>query len=97
MSRPPQVHLTTALYNLRATLEGDERVVSIPFKVAVDVDDYLKDAEVQAERLAKFAELSVKAFEALEGLLANWPTTEAVTLYAPLDGVPVLMKDAALR
>jgi hypothetical protein len=97
VSRPPQVHLQTALRNLRATLESDERIVSIPFKAAVDVDDYLKDAEIQAERLAQFVELSVKAFEALEGLLANWPTTEAAILYEPHENRPTLMKEAALK
>lgn len=95
MSRPPQAHLESALLNIDLGLK-DERV-RMPYGIAVGVAKDLEDATVQAERLAKFAELSVRAFAALEGLLANWPTTEAATLYEPRDGETVLMKDEALK
>ena len=95
MSRPPQVHLQTALQNIELSLKN--RRVRMPYSFAVDIAKDLEDATVQADRLAKFAELSVQAFDALEGLLANWPTTEAATLYEPQGGETVLMKDEALK
>lgn len=95
MSRPPQVHLQTALRGIEQSLKND--CVRMPYAIAVDVAKDLEDAIFQADRLAAFAALSVQAFEALEGLLANWPTTEAAALYEPRDGETVLMKDEALK
>ena len=94
MSRPPQVHLETALNNIGAALRGEG--VTMPYSVAVGIDGDLEDAIVQAARLSKFAFAMADAMDAVEGLLANWPTTDVVGLYEP-SGQPVLMTDAALR
>lgn len=95
MSRPPQFHLAEALRNIDSALRHED--VRMPYVVAADLVRDLKDAEAMTERLSAFAELSVKAFEALEGLLANWPTTDAVGHYTPDPHATVLMKDEALK
>ena len=92
MSRPTQEKLKEALSNIMSACEQ----LTMPFNIAVGLGQDFRYAERAAEDLNKFVKLSNSAFEALEGLLANWPTTDAALKYQPDPHRPVLMKDKAI-
>ena len=74
---------------------GNKRV-RMPFSVAVEIGSELRYAAKACDDIAKFVALSNKAFEALEGLVANWPTTDIATKYEPDVHRSVMMKDKAI-
>lgn len=95
MSRPTQQKLEQSLTDISDALEGKR--VRLPYATALIIGDEIRYARKAADDLSKFVALSNSAFEALEGLLANWPTTEQFLHYEPEAHRPVLMKDKALE
>lgn len=95
MSRPTQEKLAAALRDIESMLEREESPVVMPYRVAIELGDELRAAQKHADELSKFVALSHKAFEALDGLLANWPDTSVVGKYE-LNHGPVLLKDKAI-
>lgn len=70
---------------------------SMPYGTAVEISGHLDSLEylakcIQNDRAAEIKEI----VDVVEGLLANWPHTEASAHYKP-SGAPVLMKDEALK
>jgi len=93
MSRPTQEKLADALRQIEDGLNNKR--VQMPFRIADDIGRELRWAHKSASDVAAFVALSNRAFEALEGLLANWPSTDAAGKYVP-SHAPVMMKDKAI-
>jgi hypothetical protein len=96
MSRPTQAKLEAALRDIEMMLERDDSPVTMPYRMAIDLSVDMRAAQKHAEALSTFVTLSNKAFEAMEGLLANWPDTSVVGKYEP-GSTAVLMKDQAIE
>jgi len=72
--------------------------VAMNYSIAVRVRESLASIHKLVEDLKdEHTEDRAGLIEIIEGLLANWPDTEAVAFYGPNVGSAVLTKDEAFR
>lgn len=95
MSRPTQEKMSTLLREIEDLMRSKR--VKFPYDTAVEIGSKMDAANHFANEIARFVENANRAFEALEGLLANWPTTNAALTYEPEPHRPVLMTDKAIE